>query len=444
MNTNLNLYILIAYFAIVIFIGIYSTHKSNKEIFLIAGRNLSFWNLIATISAGLLGGGVLISFTAFVFEYGLAAIWFIVGISLGLVFFLVFYKKIKDLSDSNRFYTISDYFRLKFGARVGYLSAFVIFVWAFFLILMQFIAGGKVLESISGYSYELSVLIMGGVVLIYLILGGFNSVVKTDYFQYLIIVVVGIFIALRISDGISFTQSQFDLGDMGLSQSIAFVIIGGFNIIVSADIWQRIFAAKSKRSAKIGLIGSAFIILIMGIVLSCIGLVTKVVFPDILPDDALTNGMSHLLPSGIFGIGLVLLFAVIMSTLDTMIFITSMNISQDIISHKRKLSKEQLVTLTRYSIIGLIIAGTLIALFVQNIISVGLALSGVGFSLIPSILGSFWFKLKEKAVFISIISGLITIILVLVVGIIGPETSVVSLPVALIFLIIGQKMIWKN
>lgn len=438
---NLDYIILASYFAIVLLIGIYSSKKKDSDLFLIANRKLNYWNLIATISAGLLGGGVLITYTAYVFEFGLSAIWFIFGISLGLLFFLLFFKKIKKVSDDNELYTISDYFHFNYGKNTGYLSAIVIFIWAFCLILMQFIAGGKLLSVITDFSYEWSVLIMGVIVLIYLILGGFNSVVKTDYFQYIIIIVFSFGLVYFLSDNITISSKQLSLGNMGIAQSVAFVIIGGFNIIVSADIWQRIFASKDTKNAKIGIIGSSAIVLIIGLALSVIGLLSKNLFPNINPDDALTIGISHLLTKGFLGVGLVLLFSVIMSTLDTMLFITSMNISNDIISYKWKISKAEKVKYTRYSIIILSILGTLIAIYIQNIISVGLALSGIGFSLIPSIIGSFKYKLSNIAVMISIILGVVSIIIVLLSGIIGPETSIISLPVALITLIIANKII---
>ena len=439
---NLDYILLISYFAIVLLIGIFSSSRKNDELFLIANRKLGFGNLIATISAGLLGGGVLITYTAYVFEFGLSAIWFIFGISLGLLFFLFFYKKLKKIADDNNLYTISDYYHLIFGKKAGYLSAFVIFVWAFSLILMQFIAGGKILAIITGFSYEFSVILMGGVVLIYLLLGGFNSVVKTDYFQYVIIIVFSFVLFYFLSGNIpTFAPNQLSLGNMGLSQSLAFVIIGSFNLVVSADIWQRIFASKDNKNAKIGIIGSSAIVLIIGIALSIIGLLTQNLFPDIKPDDALTIGISHLLTKGFLGVGMVLLFSVIMSTLDTMLFVTSMNISNDFISHKWSISKSNKVKYTRYSIIILEIIGTIFAIYIQNIISVGLALSGIGFSLVPSIIGSFKYKLSSLAVIISIVSGLISILIVLLLGIIGPETSIISLPVSFVVLIIANKII---
>ena len=441
--SRIDLLAIFGYFAIVLTIGFTSTRKQTSEGFLIADRKLNCWNLIATICASFLGGGVLIAFTAYVYQFGLSAIWFFTGISAGLLVFLFLYKKLKALADEKKFYTLSDYFYLKYGKRVGLLSGIIIFVWAFCLILMQFIAGGRVLATISGFSYQTSVFIMGIVVFIYLVLGGFRAVVKTDIFQYLIVLLMGFVIMFSLKRDLKLLPEQFNLMRMGLSQSIAFLFIGAFNIVVSADLWQRIYAAKNPRHAKIGIIGSAVLIIIVGLILSVIGLAAKNNFPDIAPDEALVYGVSRLLPSGLLGLGLVVLFAVIMSTLDTMLFIVSMNISQDVVSHYKKLSRETLVKTTRYSIFILAFIGMLIAVFVQNIITVGLALTGIGLSLAPTILASFHLNLKPRAVFMSALAGLASIAVVLGAGVVGPETSVASLPVSAIFLWIGQK-VFKN
>ena len=441
--SNIDHLIVITYFMIVLGIGFFSSRNQSKDGFLIANRALNFGNLIATISASLLGGGVLITFVAYVYQYGLSGIWFMAGISIGVLMFLLFYKKLKALSDKNNFYTLSDYFYHKYGNKLGLLSAIVIFIWAFCLILMQFIAGGRVLSAILGTSYPFSVLIMGTVVFIYLVLGGFNAVVKTDYFQYGTIVLLAIVILFPLSQKTRLIPEDLQLGEMGLIQSLAFLFIGAFNVVVSADIWQRVYASKNTMHARIGLIGSSLLIIIVGLILSVIGLAAKSNYPEIQPDQALVYGISNLLPTGLLGMGLVMLFSVIMSTLDTMLFIVAMNISNDIMARFNNRYKEVSVRATRFLIFLLALMGMLIAIFVQDIINVGFSLTGIGLSLAPVIIASFFKELKTKAAFLSVLSGLASICVILAAGIIGPETSVISLPVSALFLCIGQ-FLFKN
>jgi Na+/proline symporter len=115
-----------------------------------------------------------------------------------------------------------------------------------------------------------------------------------------------------------------------------------------------------------------------------------------------------------------------------------MNISKDFIGSFKKISREKLVKITRISIFSLILVSIIVAIFIQNIIEVVFAVVTIGLALAPAMVGSFFWNLKEKAVFYSILLGLISAVVLLAVGYITPETSVVTLPVSLVVLIFGQ------
>jgi len=87
----------------------------------------------------------------------------------------------------------------------------------------------------------------------------------------------------------------------------------------------------------------------------------------------------------------------------------------------------------------------LIAVFVKDIITIALAFISLGLVFAPAIIGTFFFKarLKNKAIQLSLVTGVISVLIVLFAGFIGPETSTISLPVSTVFLIAGQ-YIWKN
>lgn len=435
---NLDIILVILYFIIVLIIGIYTVKRQSKEDFLIAERKLGPMSLSASIAAGFIGGGFLVAYVSYVYQFGIAALWVFVGIVLGFFLLLIYHKRLKELADREEFYTISDYFKYKYGKNVGIISAVAIILYFLFFLIMEFIGGGRILAEILGIPYYVSILIMAVVILFYLGLGGFKSVVKTDVFQYFIILLFVIVIGVFMVSGTSMPQKEFSIGAMGIGTSIAFVILGAFSTFMAPDLWQRVYAAKNARTAKKSLYYSSGLIFVAGFVVALVGIVAKVNFPNIMSDEALVYGLSNLLPAGILGLGLVMLFAAIMSSVDTGLFVLGMSISEDITRAKIDLTKSQLIKITRFSIIGFTILSILIAIFVQNIISVALAFASISLCLIPSLLGSFHFRLKRKAVFISILTGIISVILILSLGYISPESSVISLPVSLVFLIIGQ------
>ncbi len=433
---------ILAYFVIVLMIGFLSSRKETKEGFLIADRKVKVLPLAASLCAGLVGGGILITTTALAFQHGLSFMWLYMGAALGFFIFPIFGKRIKKLGDKHNFYTLSDYFYKLFGSKNGLLSAIVIFVMFFSLILVQFIAGGKILSSIMDIPYSLAVLITGAVVFVYLVLGGFKAVIKTDFFQYILMFILGFILLLSLKN-LDFSSQQFNLFAIGIEQIIGFTILGAFVIFVQADIWQRAYASYNTKVLKKSFILAGILLLIFGLSIGMIGINAKNAFPDITPDNALIFGFGNILPTGFLGLALVLLFASIMSTLDTAVFVTAMNISNDLLLKFKKIEEKNLQKIIKLSIFGLVTLGLLFALLIQSIIGVVFALISLGLCMAPAIIGSFYKKLKERAVFLSVLTGFLSVVILVVTSTISEETAVISLPVSFVFLIVGQYIFKK-
>ena len=236
--SNIDFYFIAAYFLAVIFIGYLSSRRETKEGFLIGDRNLSSINLAATLSAGFVGGGFLVLFVGIAYVFGLSAIWLVIGQALGLIIFAIFGKKIKEMGDEKKFYTLSDYFYNKFDRKTGILISIMIFLFFMGFIIIQFIAGGRILSGITTWPYHLSVLVVGIVILFYLTLGGFKAVVKTDLFQYLVILFFMFVVGTSLLIKTSFLPSDFNILSIGIVKIIAFLLFGIFFVIIAADVWQ--------------------------------------------------------------------------------------------------------------------------------------------------------------------------------------------------------------
>ena len=243
--------------------------------------------------------------------------------------------------------------------------------------------------------------------------------------------------------GRTIPASHFNFMSFGIGKTIAFILLGAATIFTGPDMWQRVYAARNKKVIVKGLALATVATLVAFFAIGMIGLAASATV-NIPSEEALIYGISNLLPKSLLGLTFVLLFAVVMSTLDTLLFVLATNFSEDIV---RKNINEN-INKVKYTRIGMFIFAFLlmiIAIFVQNVVSLGLAFASLGLVFAPIILGAFFYKkqLKNKAIQLSLATGFISVILVLSMGIIGPETSVVSLPTAFLFLIIGQ-LIWKR
>jgi len=438
MKIGIDLLLVIFYFLVVLIIGIFAARKQSKEDFLIAERKLGIFSIATSVAASFMGGGILVAYVSYVYQFGLAALWLFVGIIAGFLLLLLYQKKLKRLADKEEFYTISDYFKFKYGKNTGLISVIVVLLYFFFFLMIELIAGGKILSSLLEIPYAFAVIIMAIVVLIYLGLGGFKSVIKTDVFQYLIVLIFAIVIVFFVTNGNPIPFAELDMANMGFGTSFAFVILGMFGTFVAPDLWQRVYAAKNVKTARKALYWSSGLVFVFGFAIALIGIIAKVNFPNILAEEALVYGLSNLLPVGILGLGLVMLFAVIMSSMDTALFVLGMNISEDIARNRKELSKKQLMNITRWAILGFTVLSVLVSIFIQDIITIALAGASISYCLIPAIIGSFHFNLKRKAVFLSVLTGIISVILILSLGYISPESSLIALPISFVFLLIGQ------
>jgi Na+/proline symporter len=232
--------------------------------------------------------------------------------------------------------------------------------------------------------------------------------------------------------------------NFGIGKTIAFIIIGAATIFTGPDMWQRVYAAKNKKVIFRGIALAVIGIIVAFIAIGMIGLSARSAAPDIKPEEALIYGVTNLLPPQFLGIVFVLLFAVIMSTLDTLLFVLATNFSEDIVVKNINPS----INKVKYTKLGMFIFAflmMLIAIFVKDIITIALAFISLGLVFAPVIIGTFFFKarLKNKAIQLSLVTGVISVLIVLLAGFIGPETSTISLPVSTVFLIAGQ-YIWKK
>jgi len=443
----MNWYLLffILYILIVVIIGIISSRKESEDGFMIADRKIQGFQVAATMSAGFFDGAILSVYIAYIYLYGLSVIWAFIGMALGFLLLRRYAARIKKQADKMKVYSMPEYFYKLLGRKNGLIFSFFLVLQFFLLLTVNLIVGGKILSIIFPISYTLAVIIGGLIILSYLLLAGFKAVVKTDFFQLMMMffMTIGVIILL-FGDIKKIPLSDLSLASAGVGNTIGFLILAGLGMMVAPDLWQRIFATKDQKNLSRGLSYSAIIILLLGVLLSIIGLIIKVNFPGINPEDALVIGFSSLLPVGILvALGMILLYAVALSSSDTATFVVSSIITRDLKNYTKKYSDESMKKLTRVFLVLFIGFAVLLGIFYKNVIALGFSFSSLNLALFPVVFGTLYWKLKERAVFWSLVLAFLSIVLLFIFGELNPETAVISFPVGLIALIILQKVFRK-
>jgi len=437
---ELSILFFLLYIAIVVVIGIVSSKKETEDGFMIAERKVEGVQVAATMSAAFFDGFFLAVYIAYVYQYGFSAIWLFIGLALGLLLLKKYAGRIKQKADELKVYSMPEYFFRVLGKKNGLMFSFFLVLQFFLVLIVNLIISGKVLAAIFPISYFLAVLIGGAIVLSYLLLAGFKAVVRTDFFQVVIGLVMTLSVGIFLLGRTHIPVAEFNLGTLGVGNTVGFLILGGLGLIVAPDLWQRIFATKDEQNLRRGLNYSVFIILVFAVIVSIVGLATKQYFPNILPEDALVTGFSNLLPFGLKEFGMVLLYAVALSSSDTVTFVVSSIFTRDLKNYTEKYSETSMKKLTRFFIITFIVLALFVAIYYQDIMTLGFSLASLNLALFPVVFGSFYWKLKPQAVFWSLVLGFLSILALFVTGSLNPESAVISLPVVLFSLFIFQKL----
>ena len=368
--------VVLLFFSSVLFIGFYTGRKTTAQAddYLLSGRKLTLFTFVlinvSTWYGGILGVG------EFTYRYGLVS-WFTQGFPyyiFAFLFGIFFAKKIRKAS----LFTIPDKLTEVYGKKVGLLSAFIVFVLV--SPAPYFLMSASLLSLIFNINIVPALIITFILSIAYLVKGGFRSNVYVDVFQFFVMFIG--FILILVFSGVEFGTVNFITSSVPANH---IKIFGGMSptfIIVwfMIALWtfadpgfhQRCYAAKTGSVAMKGIIISIFFWALFDFLTTSTGLFSKAVLPNLEnPVLAFPLFAEKVLPAGIKGIFYAALFATILSTQISFLFLSGTTISRDFIYRIKKDVNE--LNLKRYTIIGLIISGSvaiLLAYFIPSVIEI--------------------------------------------------------------------------
>ena len=305
--------------------------------------------------------------------------------------------------------------------------------------MINLIAGSKIFMFFSGWPFWICAIVMMLVVLIYILMGGFKAVVKTDILQYVAMLFIMVLLFIILFKGSIIPPSDWNIFTISLPNLIGFFIAGILFPFAMPDMWQRVYSSKNKQTLKRGIISSAIIYFVFAFLLILIALTVKSQFPGADPDLALLHGFGSLLPTGLLGLSVVLLFAAIMSTIDTSIFTSSSAIIQDYFNWNKKKTIKNI----RRVIFIVSVLGALAAIAVQNLV-IGAYIFIAALVVLAMIVIITWMKIRVRSLTLlsGFVLGLVVFFIALIVGMttgsLQPTIVLYSLVATLIGLLAGS------
>ncbi|MFE6225230.1 sodium:solute symporter [Streptomyces sp. NPDC057854] len=319
--------------------------KSKSE-FLVAGRRLGPWMYSGTMAAIVLGGASTIGGVGLGYKYGLSGAWMVVTIGLGLLALSVFFSaRIARL----KVYTVSEMLDLRYGGRAGMISGVVMWAYTLMLAVTSTIAYATIFDVLFDLPRTVAIVLGGTIVVAYSTLGGMWSITITDMVQFVVktIGVLLLLLPIAVVKAGGFAEmkaalptSYFEPLGIGGETIFTYVLIYTFGMLIGQDIWQRVFTARTDKTAKWGGTVAGTYCLAYAVAGAVIGTAAKVMYPN-LPsaDDAFATIVKDELPMGVRGLVLAAALAAVMSTSSGALIACATVANNDIWSRLRGLTK---------------------------------------------------------------------------------------------------------
>lgn len=426
--------------------------KKNSNDFLYAGRNVGLALSTATLIAAWVTGNTTMSAPEQGYTIGILACFGYAVAGLSLCIFAPLALRIKKIMPHGC--TSGDFIRCRYGKAV-WIVFLLISAWYFVGFLMtQAMAGGILLQSLSGLEYHIGMLLIMVVCTIYTLKGGLKAILSTDFIMAMLILVMLLVTAVlaffkfspaQVYDGVMTNKPKL----MNILSGVGIMYLGSNFLFATGEIfhsniwWQRIYAAKEKVTFRSfilsGLIwttvpiiaGSlAFVAVAEGYVVPQVNMVFPIVVSKLLG------------PAGSVLV-LIIIYSALASTVSSVLTASSNLLVQDIYKRafKPNASDEQIVKYVRYTIVGMAVVTVILvwnqpASMYQVLYLTG---SAVAATIWPIAMGIYNSRVNRTAVLVAMICS-VGLGLVAYFSISSYAAPVVSALVGLVIISTGTKL----
>lgn len=406
------------------------SEKQSNEDFLMAGKSLGPLVLAGTLFAANTGGASTTGIATNVFSYGLSACWYVVAAGIGfiLVSFIAPYFRKAQAS------TVPQIISKRYGKASHIFTAFTSIAALFMATGAQIIATASIINVVTGLDFNTAAIIITIVVIIYTMVGGFQSVAAANL-MHVLFITVGMTIAMfvmvnspevggmsnlfahakEITDANGANMNLLSMTKIGVPTVIGYIAMYFMTFPTGQEIVQTYCSAKDGASAKLGSLIAGVLSAVYAVVPALIGLMAYTFIDGYAASsqkNALADATMRFAPAVVAGIVLAAVVAATMSSASGNMIGTATMFTNDIFTpyiNKGQKDDQKEVWISRVTMVIVGLVGLFVALTASNVISVmmgAFALRSAG-PFAAFICGIFYKNVTQRAGFISIVAGTI-------------------------------------
>ena len=412
--------VLVVYFGIILGISVWSAFHTRTEVdFIAAGRTIGPIVGGAVLAATQISAGTVVGTLGRHYLTGVSWWWIWLGVWSGwLASAFLVAPKLRRFGAL----TVPDYIAARFGSeKARALAATLIIISYSIYLVAQFQASGEIAFAILGMQPLTAMMILVVSTAFYTLLGGVRSSSYIEFLQTLIMVtglVIAVPILLSHAGGIGQSLSFLRSLDSrllgwyyGPRELIAFGISFGLSIAAAPYELTRFYSMRSERTVKQAIAVSIGFQLVIGLAVLSIGLLTRVLFPNLASADQASSIMAfEVLPPLVGALLIVAMLSAIMSTVNSVLLVTGASVAHDLYGRflRPEASQQHLVMVNRISIMVLALIPIYFALQkfgdVQSIV-VEQTKFIASFFFVPIVIGLNWKRGTAAGAFAAMLGG---------------------------------------
>jgi SSS family solute:Na+ symporter len=430
--------VVIVYVLILLGISVYKSRTvKSADDFIVAGRNVPVYMLVATLVCTWIGSGSLFGTSGLTFRTGVSELWFSAGAWIGILVVYFIAARVRRIAQ----YTLTDLLEKRYSQAAKILGTITIIIAYMVIAGYQFKGGGRFIAILSdgSISPETGMLIAAILIIGFTTLAGMVSIVSIDVFNgtlMLLAMVVAFPFAIASHGGVDAvittiqTVKPSHLSATGGNDFfwVIGIMLPTFLLLMSeSSIYQKFSSSKDEKSARQAVLGMFIGVVVVEILMMSIALVGFAIYADdprfFMADGSVNRAMAEeiilrigyeQLPVIVGSLLLAAGAAIIISTGNTFLMVTSTNVTRDIFQafFYKNATSSQIIWLQRACIVGIGVLAYLMMSQFETILEMALiSYTMIGASLAPALLAAFFWKRVTRAGGVaSIAAGMLTVI----------------------------------
>lgn len=398
----------LAYVAIVVTLGLIGMKKTKSFTdFFLSGRSVGPWLTAFTYGTAYFSAVLFIGFAGKIgWGFGISGLWIAIGNALigTLLVWALLGNRVRKITKDMDAHTMPEFLERRYDSSLlKYFSAVAIFIFFVPYTTAVFMGLTYLFETNFGLPYWTILMFMGLLTGVYLVLGGYKSMIMVDLLFGIIMLfgaLVLLFCTIEKADGLSSIVTNLrainpEIASLFRTPNFwalfSLVFLTSVAPLGMPQLVQKFYAIKDERSVRIGmLISTIFATVITGTAYFTGALTRIFVNPTDNPnafqkigenftpiyDALMPELLTKTIPPYLSMLILLLILSASMSTLAALVLISSSTVTKDVFaSIKRNASDKELTTMMRVCSCFFVLLSVLFALLKPAVIVTILAIS---------------------------------------------------------------------